>query len=292
MKQLPSLLVAFLACSLPALAEPALPSSIPLTTNPDATLTIPATLGSDTQIRVMLDTGAGIDIFAPSLIAKVHGRPAGQFTGFRMFGERLDAPLYVLPRLAVGPVVKQDVVVAGWELLDKMHLDGIVAVRDLRGQPFTLDLPGRQLTFESTATLARRAAAGKAVPLQMDDVRGTYLDLFAQFSIAGKPGQCEIDTGSQAATINSRYMALLGIDKDSPAVQKKARKAVETGADITRYWTTIPELALADAPAVRMTKPRLSFADIIYDCVVGIDFWQGRVVTFDIPAQRLIIAAP
>jgi hypothetical protein len=41
---------------------------------------------------------------------------------------------------------------------------------------------------------------------------------------------------------------------------------------------------------VAVEHPRVSFANIIYDCAVGVDFWAGKVVTFDIPGRQLIVA--
>jgi hypothetical protein len=35
----------------------------------------------------------------------------------------------------------------------------------------------------------------------------------------------------------------------------------------------------------------VSFSDIIYDCVVRINFWSGKVVTIDIARLQLIVAA-
>ena len=56
-----------------------------------------------------------------------------------MFGDRLSLPLFVIPELTVGPLRKTEVVISSWDVLDQMHDDGIIAVRDLRSQPFTID---------------------------------------------------------------------------------------------------------------------------------------------------------
>lgn len=251
---------------------------------------VPATLAGNVPMHVILDTGAGLDVIAPSLIEKVHGKPAGQFTGFRMGGERLDLSLFIVPELSVGPLAKKDALVGTWDLLDQMNLDGIVSANDFRQQPFTLDFLNKQLVFETEKSLDKRRAAGVSSPLQLDDQRGITLDIFSHFTFGKQTGQCEIDTGSPKATISTRFMTALGIDKDGKDVKKQERRNA-AGANEIRYWTALPELSLAPAPQVNLSQARVSFSDIIYDCVVGVDFWSGRAVTFDIPDRQLIVSA-
>ena len=279
--------ILFLLISLPLLAK-SKPAAIPFTLNSDGMVVVTATLGGTIPMHVILDTGAGLDVLAPSLIEKVHGRPAGQFTGFRMTAERLDIALFIVPELAVGPVVKKDALVGTWDVLDQMHLDGIISAGDFRQQPFTLDFPNKQLIFETEKSLGKRKADGKLALLQTDDARGISLDLFSRFTFGKQTEQCNIDTGSPKATISTRYMADLGIDKDGKDVRKQAHKTIG-GADVVNYWTTLPQISLASAPQVSLAPARVSFTDIIYDCVIGVDFWHDRVVTIDIPDRQLIV---
>lgn len=281
--------ILFLWASLPVLAK-SKPASVPFTTNSDGMVIVPATLG-EVPMHVILDTGAGLDVIAPSLIEKVHGKPAGQFTGFRMGGERLDIALFIVPELSVGPVAKKDALVGTWDLLDQMNLDGIVSVSDFRERPFTLDFVDKRLVFETEESLGKRRADGKSSSLQLDDQRGITLDLFSHFMLGKQVGQCEIDTGSPKATISLRYMQALGIDKDAKDVTKQERRNI-AGASEIRYWTSLPELTLADAPQISLASARVSFSDIIYDCVIGVDFWSNRAVTFDIPGRQLIVSTP
>jgi hypothetical protein len=272
-----------------ALAAGATPVAVPFTTNADGMVVLPAMLGSDRPIHVILDTGAGVDVLAASLVAKVQGKPAGQFTGFRMFGDRLSLPLFVIPELTVGPVRKSQVVMSSWDVLDQTHDDGIIAARDLRSQPFTIDFPGKIVVFETDSSLAERRKLGKVASLALDDQRDVALDLFARFLIGDQPALCSVDTGSPGTTVSTRFMAPLGVDPASPDVKKQERRAVESGATITRYWTNVPQLALAEAPQVASLHPRVSFADIIYDCVVGLDFLHDRVLTLDIARKQMIV---
>jgi hypothetical protein len=284
----PIWIISVVLITLPVFAK-SKPVSIPFTTNSDGMVIVPATLGATIPMHVILDTGAGVDVIAPSLIEKVHGRPAGQFTGFRMWGERLDIALFIVPEISVGPVVKKDALVGTWDVLDQLHLDGIVAVNDFRRQPFTLDFANKRLVFETEKSLRGRKADGSLVPLQTDDRRGITLDLFSHFTFGKQTGQCEIDTGSPRATISTRYMGDLGIDKDAKGVRKQEHKTI-AGAAVVNYWTTIPQISLAAAPQVSLAPAQVAFSDIVYDCVIGVDFWHARAVTINIPDRQLIVS--
>jgi hypothetical protein len=287
MRKMVSIAVCLLM-TLPLLAE-SKAVSIPFVTNSDGMVIVGATIGGNIPIHVIFDTGAGVDVFPPSLIEKVHGKPAGQFTGFRMTGERLDIPLFVIPELSVGPVTKKNVLVGSFDVLDQMHLEGIVSLNDFRQQPVTFDFPNKQVIFESKKSLAARRSTGSSAPLQVDDERGVILDIFSQFLLANQAGQCEIDTGSQSATVNMRYMAALGIDKDAKDVKKRERRTI-AGATQVRYDTDLPGISLAAAAHVGLAPAHVSFSDIIYDCVVGVEFWAGRAFTVDISDRQIVVS--
>ena len=283
-----------LSTAFPRLSQPrpgvADPVAIPFTVS-DGMLVVPATVGGTTPIHMILDTGAGLDILAPSLIGKLHGRRAGAFSAHRMTGERIDVPLFVIPEIKIGPVVRSGTVVGAWDVLDTLHLDGILSVNSFRESAFTIDFVTRVLTFETPQSLTGRRAAGRVSPLRVDDLRGTALDLFATFLIGSEPGQCEIDTGSQSAVVSMRFLGPLGIEKDGPGVVRRERRTIAGGLEV-RYDTTLPRLALGSTPPFVLADPVVSFSDIIYDCVIGTQFWSGRVLTIDIANRQLIVSGP
>ena len=223
------------------------------------------------------------------MIEKVHGEPAGQFSGFRMTGERLDISLYRIPRLAIGPMEAKDVLVGSWDVLDKIHLDGIVSLSQFKDQPFTLDFGNKLLTFETAKTLAKRRANAVVAPVQLDDLRGISIDMFSQFLLAGHPGQCEIDTGSPTSTLSTRYMKPLDVQEDGKDVRKVQRRTI-AGVPEVRYDTHISEIALAASSKIRLAHPPVSFVDVIYDCVVGVDFWAGKALTVDLPGRQIMVS--
>lgn len=125
-----------------------------------------------------------------------------------------------------------------------------------------------------------------ALPAMLGSDRPIHV---VRFLIGDQPALCSIDTGSPGTTISTRFMAPLGVDPASPHVKKQERRAVESGATITRYWTNVPQLSLVEAPQVASVHPRVSFADIIYDCVGGLDFLHDRLLTLDIARKQMVV---
>lgn len=250
---------------------------------------VPVTLGDSLRRSLIFDTGAGIDALAPSLIKALHGTPAGELDAPRMTGEILHIPLYRIDRLRVGDLELKGVLVGSVEILDQMGLPGIMSLNDFREQPVTLDFLHNELVPESPASLERRKSAGVSIPIRSDDLRGEAIDMFADFLLAGVRGECVIDTGSQAPTISTRLLAVLGIDSTGPGVRMR-RSTTIGGATQTSYLTTIPSVALATDTTIRQDRPHVIFSDIIYDCNVGLDWWKGRTMTIDLHTHRLVIS--
>jgi hypothetical protein len=264
----------------PAVAAQKKAAALPFTTNSDGLVIVSVVLGGEIHADVALDTGAGVDALAPSIVDKLHGKPAGVFTGFRTGGERLDLPLFIIPELSIGPIVKKNALVSTWAVFDQLHFAGVISMNDFRQQALTFDFPNKQIVFETSRSLRARLKSGVPIPLKFDDERGIALDLFPEVLIGGQTAQCEMDTGTPDSAFNVRYMEPLGISKEGEGVTRQ-----KPGA----YRTTIPQISLAAAPGIRQVQPKVKFGDIIYDCVLGSHFWSGRSVTVDIPNQRLIV---
>jgi len=280
MRRLARVVLALLLTA-PAFAGQKKAPTLPFTTNPDGVVIVPVVLGGAIHADVFLDTGAGLDALAPSIVQKLQGKPAGAFTGFRLGGERLDLPLFVIPELRIGPIVKKNALVSAWDVLDQWHFAGVISVNDFRQQAFTLDFPNKQILFETSRSLRDRLKSGAPIPLRFDDERGIMLDLFVEVLIGGQAGLCEADTGTPDSAFSIRYMEPLGISKDGKDVTKQASGA---------YLTTVPQIALSADPSIRQMQPKVEFGGIIYDCVLGVHFWSGRSVTVDIPNKRLIVS--
>jgi hypothetical protein len=250
---------------------------------------IPVSTGGAETTPFVLDTGSGVSVLSQSLVDRLGGEPAGRLTGFRLTGERMDLQLFTIPELRVGPIVRHNVVVAGWDGLDKFHLCGMIALDFFRDQAFTLDFSAKRLFFESQASLAERRRRGSVVKTRFDDMRGTSLDLFAPFRIEGKIAECEVDTGSQGYVFASRYMDVLGLTSKSSGVKESTHTTI-LGNTESRYNALVDSLTLGDTQIGSPAHPSILFEDIVYDCNIGIDFWLNKIVTFDRPDKQLVVS--
>lgn len=84
-------------------------------------------------------------------------------------------------------------------------------------------------------------------------------------------------------------MSPLHIDPNSSNVRKHQGRTL-VGAWETRYDTRLALLSLQASPQATLKNPHISFSDIIYDCVVGVDFWSGKSLTFDLPDSQLLVS--
>lgn len=285
---LAGLLAGFVLAS-PAAVLAAAPFSVPFTVTPQHLLTIRVALGKEGMQPVVLDTGGGVDVLSLRLVHELGGTPAGTFTGFRLTGERLDLPLFTIPEIRLGPAVQKNALVAAWDGLDKLHLAGVLSLSFFRDHPFTLDIREHRLILESPASLRARRTLGSAVSLRADDLRGISLDIFAPLTLDGHPALCEVDTGSQGYIFARRYMDMLGLTADSAGVKSSEAPTI-LGHQESRYSAPVRSLRM---PGTQLSAPATAsvlFEDLIYDCDVGIDFFQGRSITFDIAGRQMIVS--
>jgi hypothetical protein len=220
-------------------------------------------------------------LIAPSTDAQ--NSPVAHVTGWRMTGQRIDAQLYRVPSLGIGPLTISNDFVAHWSGVSDAGVRGMISAREFASSPFTLDFTKRALTFEDPASLSARADAGFTVPLSVQDDRGKALLLFADVDFGhGQQGECLIDTGQFNIQINKRYMNALGVRPGAPGVLQQDDRVI----------AHLPDVSLAAAPQIHAPGVKAIFRDIIYDCVIGNSFWvRDKIVTFDIPTRRMYVLA-
>lgn len=246
---------------------------------------------NNTKGKFILDTGAGLHVLSKGFAQALTARPAGRYTGFRNTGERLDLDLFQLDSISIGQFRERNPIVAIWDVLDNFKIDGVLSARFFEHRAVTLDFKNHELVFEDGRGIARRLRAGRVVPLKIMEDRNKALGLFVDLKI-GKSltAECELDTGLDAILIlDARLMRSLGLDENSANVKRTETKG-NTGLTEIRYRAVVPRISLPGAPAVGIERPEATFKQhLIFDGVVGVGFWLGREVTFDIPRRRLIV---
>jgi hypothetical protein len=258
-------------------------------------VTVPVQAGGR-QARFVLDTGIGVTLLSRSLATAAGCAADGSvYTGKRMSGQQVSIPLGTLSSLSVAGCPTEDHQVGILDMGQMAGLDGIDGFLSLNAfltTPFTVDYPAGLLVIEDAVSLASRAAAGVAVDVQVER-QGCATDINVALDVPGcGPVMAEVDMGSDALILNEPLAAKMGIDLGGENVRTVSGQD-ETGGRYDRYFTTLPgTVSLAAAPAIRQANPEVMFQKIIYDGLVGNAFLRNFVVSYDLPAARMIFALP
>jgi hypothetical protein len=249
-----------------ALALAALPSTARATetiafTDSGGLMSVQASVDGQAPVPMLVDLGAGINILSERL---AHLVPfSGKYTTLRLTGERLDLPTGDVVSLAAGGVQLADTEVGVWNgLFGVRGVDGLISATAFRNTVTTFDFHDHQIVIEDAVSFPDRRRVATRVPLVLQDDLDTALALFARFDFGnGKTGLCEIDTGTTGIVLDNVYK----------------------GAGVR-------SMTLVGAPQTMIANPNVKYANLVYDCTIGNDFWQGRTFTLDILNRALWVA--
>jgi hypothetical protein len=212
----------------------------------------------------LLDTGAGITVVTPEVARLAGCTPFGRGTGFRHSGERIDVPRCQTVPLRLGPLtLSPEAGVMDLATLGLQGVDGLVALQ-------TLDLTGRRLILETPASLAQRVRGMKQLSVRPSrQVGGASLDYMVEVSAPRGNLWLELDSGNMGPVLLSPHaLEQLGVD-----IPDGESRPVTLG---------LRGLGPTELEAVRR--------DTIYDGLLNAVFFEGRLVTFDLPAGRLWVS--
>jgi hypothetical protein len=133
-------------------------------------------------------------------------------------------------------------------------VDGLISAEAFRDTDATVDFAAHQIVVEDSVSFPERRRTATRVPLVLQDDLGTAMAVFARFDFGnGRSGLCLIDTARKDIVLDDVF-------------QKDGVRSIE----------------LEGAPQTRMSNPPVKYDNLIYDCLVGNDFWQGRSFTLEI----------
>ena len=269
-------------------------ASIPFQLLPDGYILVKAKVDG-IEGNFLFDTGAGMTVFTKTFFDKLNYKVKedGGYTAFRATGERLDIDLFQVKNFELG-TYKQPFQEVSYFDFNLSGLDGIISLKLLEQQPFTLDFTKMLIRFESPKTVAALKKSGYVIPVQPEQSRGKSLDIFAYFKLNDTLTlQLSLDSGAgnDVFKFNSKYCKQLGIDvNDTLTVKKYQRKSeMDTAFLSTTYSTKLKKLAAAASPAINITNIKAQFVDgLIYDGIMYIN-WLGSQITIDLPGRQLVI---
>ena len=276
---------------------PSLPRVVPFDYVGQSWMRVPARIGDGAETRMMIDTGMGVTLLTPEACARARCVREGTWTGHRMSGQAVTLSLARVSSLTVAGHRVENAQVAVFDSDDIIHrdlgVDGIAGLDVFRDQPVTFDHPAMKVVLESPDSLAARRKAGATAAVRVRH-EGPSTDVFLPLALGpGLVAEMEVDSGSLHMILDDRFMPALGIDPDSPAIERKDGRD-ETGQPYVRRYAKLPRAAHV-AAASRVEVPRdatVMFQRIIHDGLLGQQFLMRYVVTFDLPRQAMIFSAP
>jgi predicted aspartyl protease len=251
-------------------------------------LAVPVVVG-DVETTFIFDTGVGITLISPALAAEVSCTPLGEaYTGRRMSGQAVTAPMSTLGSLKLGDYTREKVAVA---VFDLAGIAGLVSLTNFRSTPVTIDYGAGAIIVEDERSLADRLARGTSVAIDVHEDGPYSTDVFIDLTLpGGRSIKVEVDTGSDNLILNQPVAAQNTIDLEAESTRRLLGQD-ETGHEYARYFTILPgEISLTAAPAFRQHDPQVMFQKIIYDGLIGDAFLRNFVTTYDLANSRMIFA--
>jgi hypothetical protein len=250
-----TLLIAVVLCVVPYAARAV--ETIPFTYE-NGLIKISGSVDGQAPVPMLLDLGAGVDVLSERLAHLVDFK--GKYTTLRLTGQRTDLPMGKVVSLTLGNARIGDTSVGVWNgLYAARGVDGLISAEAFRDTDATIDFAAHQIVVEDSVSFPERRRTATYVPLVLQDDLNTALAVFARFDFGnGRSGLCLIDTGRKDIAIDNVF-------------QKGG----------------VPSLTLQGAPQTKMDNPPVKYENLIYDCMIGNDFWQGRSFTLDVVNRGL-----
>jgi hypothetical protein len=216
----------------------------------------------------IFDTGGGETMITPEVAAAVGCTPYGRAIGFRMGGERIEFEYCDNVALRLGQVALARAPVGVFDLNSILPsglppTDGVLSLRSFRDRPVTIALGAGRLTFETAGSLAARVRRMRPLTIRM----------------ATGPSGAEM-TLYVAARIGKRRVWLLLDSGNSDPVLVAPHVAAMTGLDGAGGNAVIQIDGVGPVQLPIRQQP------IIYDGVLGAEFLQDWILTFDLPSAR------
>jgi len=220
------LLLPLFVSSVAATARPL--AVIDLETHPGGThmMTLKASVNGKRGL-FMFDTGGGVSYIDPAFARSIGCEPWGQISGFMLTGQRLDMPrcdglkFDVAGRNLAAPTAGV-FDIGKFMPPDAPHIDGSIGLDVFAGQTVTLSLASKQLTVESSKTLAARIKNGKEVPIRLvREVEGVALSVVIGVSTSKGMAWMELDSGNGGPHVIGKHLApIMNLDPEKKEAQE------------------------------------------------------------------------
>ena len=220
-----------------------------------------------------LDTGGGNTFMSPEIARELNCEKGARIVGFRMTGDKLEAPRCDDVALGIGghrfTVPMAGVYQVGEFNAKGVTVDGLLALDVFAGKTISLDFAGQRLIVETPHSAAARIAGATELPARLVRETNGY-GLTVNIEVPSRMGRLgfELDSGNGGTLLIAKpYAAAFGFDPD---------KGPRMGS------FAIGKGIMADGFVVP--------AGITLDGNLGMPFLRNYVVTLDLDRGRVWLA--
>jgi len=219
------------------------------------------------------DTGGGSTFMSPEIAKELDCEKGARVIGFRMTGDKLEAPRCDDVALSIGGH-RFTVPVAGVYQVGEFNakgvtVDGLLALDLFEGKTITMDFAGLRLIVETPESASARVAGATELPARLVREMGGY-GLTIDIQVPSKVGHLgfQIDSGNGGTILVAKpYAAVFGFDADKGPQQG----SFPLGKGIDAKGLIFP-------------------AGITLDGNLGMPFLKNYLVTLDLDRGRVWLA--
>ncbi|MAO34475.1 MAG: hypothetical protein CMP12_00915 [Zunongwangia sp.] len=238
----------------------------------------------------VFDTGAGMNLLTKDFADKIDNleKTTHFYTGHRATGEAITSDLYQSEVLKIANFSIEDEQFAVYDI--DFPLDGLISLTPLQQKTFTVNFEENKLVIESEESLRRRKENIKfEMPLEINNDRNVKVSVGTIVQLDSLELHVGLDSGAgfDVYRFNSRYMEALGIDS-TQVESKYIPSSFKPEQGNQYYFAEVSRLSDLKVNAEQIGF-RATFIDgLIYEGIMGIN-WIGEIITFDIPAKRILV---
>lgn len=251
---------------------------------------------SGIKTKLIFDTGIGVNLISKPLCKKLNCKISGSVTGKRTTGQSVTIPTAKIKSLRVANRSLNNVTVGVLDLKsflpNKPEFEGVEGYLSLTffgKQAFTIDYPNHILILETPESLKNRIKNGNSVSLTKKFEDGALTIQIPVRIPTNKVLKMQLDLGTNIISINNKYADLL-----KPLFNKETLKSDslvdETNFKRKRFFVKIKgDIKPASDNIASQKNPIVMFQKMIYDGMIGNDFFKDRVTTYDLQNSILIV---
>ena len=262
---------------------------IPFKLSPNGHIMIKASVNG-VPGNFVFDTGAGMNLLTKDFADKIDSleKTTHFYTGHRATGEAITSDLYQSEVLKIANFSIEDEQFAVYDI--DFPLDGLISLTPLQQKAFTVNFEENKLVIESEESLRRRKENIKfEMPLEINNDRNVKVSVGTIVQLDSLELHVGLDSGAgfDVYRFNSRYMEALGIDS-TQVESKYIPSSFKPEQGNQYYFAEVSRLSDLKVNAEQIDF-RATFIDgLIYEGIMGIN-WIGEIITFDIPAKRILV---